>query len=338
MTDFDFYDTETAQRFYDEEQRIMHTNEPLIGRIEKESWKTGATTWVSHSKKPLRLDAGETIGLIGISRDVTEEHISKQQLKEQNETMRADIASAEKVKHIMTPGRLPSSKGIKLAYVWKPMTSVGGDIISFPRNPDDTLIFFMADVCGHGVQAAFYTVLLKYMTAHAAEEHKGSPERFLNRVNDQVIDRIDNGFVTAVARHFGLPEADGSRSLYLSNAGHPDLLILRSQSNSVERVKLPSALVMGLPTGQSSPTIQYRVEPGDRVYFFTDGIVETSTPSGEEFGLDRLQECIEANSNRHLQEGLDDIFKRAQQHTGNSAQQDDISLLAFEIQQQSMND
>lgn len=331
-TDFDFYDAETAQRFFDVEQEIIRTKQPLINQTEKEHWKNGSTSWVSHSKAPLRLDTGEAIGIIGISRDVTEEHRFRQQLKEQNETMLADYASAEKVQQIMIPGRIPSVVGINLAYIWKPMTSVGGDIITFPRNPDNELIFFMADVCGHGVQAAFYTVLLKYMSAHAAEDYASSPEHFLNAVNQEVLHRINQGFVTAVAGHFDPPQPDGSRAVHLSNAGQPDLMIQRTANKCVEHLKLPSAMVMGLPSGQASAPVTYTLQQGDRIFLFTDGIVEASAPSDEEFGLDRLQKCIQSSADLPLQATLDHIYEQALQHTEDLKQQDDISLLAFEIQ------
>ncbi|MBT64446.1 MAG: hypothetical protein CML13_14695 [Puniceicoccaceae bacterium] len=331
MTDFDFYDQATAQGFFDEEQRIMRTNEPLINRIEKESWKSGNVTWVSHSKTPLRLDTGETIGLIGISRDVTEEHCSKQQVLEQNKTMRADIASAQKVQQIMIPGRLPVVDDIRIAYVWQPMTSVGGDIISFPRSPGKELIFFMADVCGHGVQAALYTVLLKYMSAHAAEEYDKAPDHFLNTINEHVIGRITQGFVTAVAGHFDPPQANGSRKLHLSNAGQPDWMLLRASSQTVEHLKLASAMVMGLPTGQASPPVEYTLHAGDRLFLFTDGIVESAKPNGEEFGIEGLRQTIESYSNLPLQQCVDKTYQAALQHTGDLQLQDDMTLLAFEI-------
>ncbi len=246
--------------------------------------------------------------------------------------MRADIASAEKVQRIMIPGRIPSIRGVHLAYLWKPMTSVGGDIITFPRNPENELIFFMADVCGHGVQAAFYTVLLKYMSAHAAEDYANSPEHFLNAVNQEVLHRINQGFVTAVAGHFDPIQTDGSRSIHLSNAGQPDLIIQRSAPNSVEHLKLPSAMVMGLPSGQASPPVSYTLQRGDRLFLFTDGILEASNPEGEEFGLERLQKCIQSSTQRPLQTTIDHIYEQALQHTGDLQQQDDVSLLAFEIE------
>ena len=67
------------------------------------------------------------------------------------------------------------------------MTQVGGDMISL-RNPNDRLLFFMGDVCGHGVTAAIYTVLIKYLTTQSAEAYGDNPCDFLNSLNKGITD------------------------------------------------------------------------------------------------------------------------------------------------------
>ncbi len=330
MTDFDFYDKETAQRFYDVEQEIIRTKTPLINCIEKEHWKDGSTTWVSHSKAPLRLDTGEAIGIIGISRDVTQEQLFREQLKEQNETMLADYASAEKVQHVMIPGYIPEPDDMELAYLWKPMAAVGGDIINFPRNSTGHLLFFIGDVCGHGVQAAFYTVLLKYMTAQIAESYDGNPKHFLDSVNEQIVYRMEQGFVTAMAGHFEPNASTGRTTLHVANAGHPHILIQRAANKLTELIKLPSALVMGLPAGQASEPTELELSRGDRLLICTDGILEASTPEGEEFGLERLRLLFESARDLPLQSLPDHIYQAVLEFSGKQAQQDDISLIAFQ--------
>ena len=91
MTDFDFFDPETAQSFHDREQGILRSNEPVVNRIVEETWQDGHTTWASESKVPLLLDSGAAIGILGISRDVTEEHLNKEKLREANEIMMATM-------------------------------------------------------------------------------------------------------------------------------------------------------------------------------------------------------------------------------------------------------
>ncbi len=338
MTDFDLFSIEHAQQAFDDEQKIIATGKPMINIIEKETWPDGSTTWVTSSKAPLLLNSGQLAGILGISRDITDQKIaqeklaeSEQRLREQNAIMRSDYESAHKVQSVMIPGRVPQIKNINLAYLWKPMTAVGGDIISFPRNPKNCLLFYLGDVCGHGATAAFYTVLLKYLTAHEAEVYQDDPTGFLDAVNHGITGRLSSGFVTGMAGHFGRRENDGSRVLHLSNCGHPLNLIYRAASHTIESVVLPTGMVMGLPGGSASDTFGIQLEQGDRFYTYTDGIIEASNPEGEEFSRQGLESCLLEHADKPLQETLDILFDTVAKFTEQPDQQDDITLLAFEL-------
>ena len=78
---------------------------------------------------------------------------SERRLHEQNQIMRADYESADEHKNVMILGRVPHHQRIEMGYLWEAMATVGGDIITFPRNPDRRLLFYLGDVCGHGVAA-----------------------------------------------------------------------------------------------------------------------------------------------------------------------------------------
>ena len=331
MTDYDFFDPESAESFFSQEKEILRSGKPVINQIRQEYWKNGSTTWSSTSKVPLRLESGEPIGILGISRDVTEEQLNKEQLRKANETMLDEYASAAKVQQVMIPGKIPQIADIEIAHMWRPMTAVGGDIISFPLNPKNVLLFFIGDVCGHGVQAAFYTILLKYITSQVAENYDCCPQDLLDAVNKRISEQINTGFVTGLAGHFGRRQEDGSRRLHLSHTGHPQILIYRKNSGKTEFAKMPGSMVMGLPGCKASESIQIYLKPGDRAYTFTDCIMEASDPQDDEVVIDRRRSEIENCANQPLQESLNTIFNKAIEHTGNTNQQDDISLLAFEI-------
>jgi sigma-B regulation protein RsbU (phosphoserine phosphatase) len=337
-TDFDLFSIEHAQQAFDDEQEILRTGKPIINKVEKETWPDGSITWVSSTKAPLYLGSGKLAGIIGISRDVTSEKIaqiklakSERRLREQNEIMRSDYASAKKVQSVMIPGRVPITQHIQLGYLWKPMASVGGDIISFPRTPSKRLLFFLGDVCGHGVTAAFYTVLIKYLTAHSAEVYTDDPREFLNSVHEQLIGRINEGFVTGLAGHFGTRHKDGSRFLYIANAGHRQILIYRAQSKAVELITLNVGVVMGLPGATASSVKKIELHLGDRFYAYTDGIVEASNRAGDEFGMQNLMQCFGKLSALPINETLKQIYEIVAEFTESPDQQDDITLVGFEM-------
>lgn len=338
MTDFDLFSQEHAQQAYEDEQKIIETGNAMVNEVEKETWPDGTVTWVSSSKSPLYLSSGKLAGLIGISRDITAEKIAREKLavkelrlRAQNETMRSDYESASEVQKVMIPGRVPSIKDIKIAHLWKPMTQVGGDMISFPRNPNDRLLFFMGDVCGHGVTAAIYTVLIKYLTTHSAEAYNDNPCDFLGSLNEGITGRINHGFVTGLAGHFGPQKKNGNRDLILSHAGHRQVLIHHKKGDCIEVINLPNGTVMGLSGTGASIAKVIDLHIGDRFYAFTDGITEASNPAGEEFGMQRVVDSLKELREKPVQSTIEALYDRVSDYTQIPDQQDDITILGFEM-------
>ena len=72
MTDFDLFAEEHARQAYEDEQRIIETGEPIIGKIEKETFEDGSIKWVNTTKVPLRDESNQIIGTMGISRNITD--------------------------------------------------------------------------------------------------------------------------------------------------------------------------------------------------------------------------------------------------------------------------
>ncbi len=81
-TDFDFFSDEHARDAFGDEQEVMRTGEPLVGKEEKETWPEGGETWASTTKLPLRDEEGELVGTFGISRDITERRNIEAQLRQ----------------------------------------------------------------------------------------------------------------------------------------------------------------------------------------------------------------------------------------------------------------
>ena len=94
-TDFDIFGGQHAGQAYDDEQRIMATGEPMIDKEEQEDWKDGRVTWVSSTKMPMRDSTGQIIGIMGISRDITERKRAERRLTEALDFNQKIISDAE---------------------------------------------------------------------------------------------------------------------------------------------------------------------------------------------------------------------------------------------------
>jgi PAS domain S-box-containing protein len=90
-TDFDLFGEQHARQAYEDEQLIMATGQPMIDKEEREDWKDGRVTWVSSTKMPLRDDTGKIVGIMGISRDITE----RKRVEEKNLQLAAIVKSSD---------------------------------------------------------------------------------------------------------------------------------------------------------------------------------------------------------------------------------------------------
>jgi PAS domain S-box-containing protein len=92
-SDFDLFTKEHARQAYIDEQRIIRTGNPLVGIEEKETLRSGRTSWVSTSKMPLRNLNGEIIGTFGISRDITEKKKAEAEIQEKSQILNGIISN-----------------------------------------------------------------------------------------------------------------------------------------------------------------------------------------------------------------------------------------------------
>jgi Stage II sporulation protein E (SpoIIE) len=174
---------------------------------------------------------------------------------------------------------------VELAGVLEPVYSVGGD--SFDYSLDDHVLqFAVLDAMGHGLDAAVMaTVLLAaYRTARRAE-------RTLQEVYadaDAVLARTFPGrFATA---QFARLDSESGELTWV-NAGHPAALWVRDARVIAELSGRPTRPV---GFGGAVPAVErVQLEPGDRLLFFTDGVVEERLHDGRQFGEDRLRELLE---------------------------------------------
>ncbi len=92
-TDYDFYSREKADELHQDEQRIIRTGEPLLNKIEWMARPGGEIIWSSVTKVPLRDKAGNVVGLVGISRNITEQKRAEETLRQSHDELEKNVAA-----------------------------------------------------------------------------------------------------------------------------------------------------------------------------------------------------------------------------------------------------
>jgi PAS domain S-box-containing protein len=94
-SDFDFFAPELARKNFEDEQEIMHTGRPLVGKEDQVTWPDGTTLWVATTKMPLRDPGGHIVGTFGITRDITKRKLAEEILRQSEERYRSVIAAMQ---------------------------------------------------------------------------------------------------------------------------------------------------------------------------------------------------------------------------------------------------
>jgi serine phosphatase RsbU (regulator of sigma subunit) len=174
---------------------------------------------------------------------------------------------------------------VAVAGILEPAYDVGGDSFDYALN-DDVLSLAIIDAMGHGLDAA--TMATVAIAAYRHARRAGVTLVDLYAEMDQAVAaQFPGRFATAQ-----MGELDTvSGELTWVNAGHPAPLLLRGR-RMVAELTGPTTRPVGF--GGATPQVQTRrLEPGDRVLFYTDGVVEERLSGGEQFGEDRLVDSLE---------------------------------------------
>ena len=199
-----------------------------------------------------------------------------------------DLSVAAETRWAMLPPLTFSGRNLTISGILEPAYDIAGDTFDYAVN-GDTAFVAIFDAVGHNLEAARIANLAVITYRHARRRDLGPVETYLS-MDDTISGQFGTEkFVTAQLARLALATGE----LSWLNAGHPPPMIVRRG----HRIDLPSEVAM--PVGLASyaatdvPLGQVRLEPGDLVLFFTDGVVEARSEAGDEFGRDRLGLLVE---------------------------------------------
>jgi sigma-B regulation protein RsbU (phosphoserine phosphatase) len=261
--------------------------------------------------------------------DVTDIEEINTQLKEKQKQIEQDLESAAKIQKSLLPNISPKFKNVKIAWKFKPSERIGGDIFNI-HSPDNKHIgVYMLDVCGHGVSAALISVAVSQYIQNirdllADESGVVSPENVLNRINKAFpFERFDSYF-SIIYLTVDLYEG----CLTYSCAGHPPPFLL-GVDKTVEILDRRGP-VIGLGKDVSFGRATKRLNRGDKIILYTDGLLEVRNSTAEFYGRNRCYETIKSCAGGAAQDTVRKIYKSVKKFGQGNKPDDDISILVVE--------
>jgi sigma-B regulation protein RsbU (phosphoserine phosphatase) len=243
------------------------------------------------------------------------------------------------------PQKIDSAENMAVAWKFEPCEHMGGDIFNMFQLDDDHWAIYMLDVSGHGMQAAMITVsvsqFLQLNSGHLLKPKYGkesrthqlrTPTEVLTALDAEFpFERFDN-FFTITYMLINIK----SGNLRYSNAGHPHSIILRRNGNLELLQKGGPAIGMGDFHLLSSHKERFEegrlgIDPGDKLFVYTDGIVEYQRPDSELFGTRRFYETLESLQAESVYDIVEKTIRSLMNFGNNAKPQDDITLLGLEL-------
>ena len=260
-----------------------------------------------------------------------------QDLAQANHRMKRDLDAAARVQRTLLPEGFPEIQGWNFAWSYRPCDELGGDALNIVRINNALIALFVIDVSGHGVPAALLSVAATRSLFPGAGRSvaRGRPRPNPEAVDPaQVASRLNalypmasngNHYFTMI---YGLLDIF-TRRLRFTVAGHPGPILAR-QGNRPTRFKV-SDFPIGIMDEAEYDESVIDLQPGDRLYFHSDGLTEEVNAQDKEFGDERLLGAIADGQALGLNDTVESLVQKVIAWRGEDHLKDDVSILAIAV-------
>lgn len=263
------------------------------------------------------------------------------ELNQKNEDLNNDLRLAGEVQLALLPQQYPQylagdESCLNFHHRYLPSGVVSGDFFQIIPLDSQTVGVFICDVMGHGVRSAFITAMLRTLVQELG--HLGNdPGELLARVNSDLKTILKPTGELIYATGFYLTADLVTGRIRYAKASHGCPLLLRRESDlPVDSLPCPpkgSAAALGLFEGTCYPTIEDKLQPGDVLLFFTDGLTEIFDAQGSEFGREQLAAAIQRRRRLPLKTMMDEVVAEALGFAENHQFEDDLCFVGMELLQ-----
>jgi len=283
----------------------------------------------------VRLLAGERV--VRLERTLTSQNA---ELRDANERIHSGLRAAARVQQSMLPRQNIVTPHVRTAWKYVPTDEVAGDAIGLYLVDERYLIAYVLDVSGHGVPAA----LLSVSAMHALEPEPAETSLVRNLTGaDHGLGTVHHPARTAAElnRRFRVGEHDGryltmvlcvldthTGRLHTTSAGHPPLIAFRGD----RQLEVPNAggFPIAIMDAADYEEGVMTLEPGDRLYLYSDGLLEQRQSRDEQFGPARLLQAFADRTNGALEDVVTHVVDELTRWAEGTTFEDDVSIVAVE--------
>jgi phosphoserine phosphatase RsbU/P len=237
-----------------------------------------------------------------------------------------DLLTASEIQRSMIPAEGNwnlSGNGISLYSVFRPANVVSGDLYDFFMVDDRHLLIAIGDVSGSGVPAAlFMGVAHTFIKSFSIDNNAKTIVRKANKVLCQ--NNSNQFFLTLFLGILNIEDG----TLNYCNAGHTPAIVIR-RKGTMEILDKPHGLPLGLYSERNYEEATIRLEAGDKIVLYTDGITDQLNNEGKHFGEEQLRNQITRLRNESPEALTKKLMQHLEEFRGNSIESDDLSILVL---------
>jgi len=237
----------------------------------------------------------------------------------ERQRLEQEINIARDIQQALLPRNFPDTPNFAVTGVNFPCLSVGGDYFDVFPLSDGRTAFVIADVSGKGLGAAILTTMLQ--GALSGMTLGTDPARVFNHVNRFLCDHSEVGRYATV--FFGI--LDNAGHLEFINAGHPSPFLIRR--GAADEAFTEGSYPVGLVPEAQYTAACLKLEPGDTLVLFTDGVTEAMDPDEQLFGIPRLKTVLTGQLECPLEHLQKCVLEAVENFTRGARQADDLTLL-----------
>jgi sigma-B regulation protein RsbU (phosphoserine phosphatase) len=249
--------------------------------------------------------------------------------------LQEELRIARQIQMSLLPRGPLDMHGLAITALCVPAREVGGDYYDFFPLEHDRLGVLIADVAGKGTSAALYMAELKGLVLSLSQIYQ-SPRQLLIEANRILSANLDSrSFITVT---YAVVDAKNGVMTY-ARAGHTPLIYLQGGGgNGKAQVLVPNGMVLGLRIDGAAAKFnelleeqQIRLNVGDVIVFYTDGITEAMNPASDLFGESRLGRIVEEHGHLESGELRERILREIEAFVGSADQHDDMTMILMKV-------